>query len=464
MIKTVLKMCLSGSFRKRRNTVEKRRNTVAILGLVMLLQLTLWLSWMPAAQALTDEQQLYNEAWRIVSRAYVDESFNEQNWWLVRQKMLRKSFPNREATYQAIQDSLARLDDPFTRLLRPEQYRNLQVTTSGELTGVGLQISKNAETNILQVIAPIDGSPAESAGVFPKDLILEINGVSTVEMNLDDAAARMRGAAGSPVTLTIQRDDSESPLDIVVTRQHISLNPVVAELRQESGVPPVGYLRLSQFNANAVEEFGRELRSLERQGAKGYILDLRNNPGGLLQAGVAISRMWIDDGPIVYTVDRRGILDNFWADGSAVTEAPLVVLVNGGTASASEILAGALQDSERGELVGQQTFGKGLIQSLFELSDGSGLAVTVAKYETPDHHDINKLGIEPDVTVELDSLRRDQLATSDDGQYQTALQRLSTLMAAEPKSSEPVAWGNLSGGNLSGGNPSAGVPAMANAS
>lgn len=432
MIKTVLNMCFSGP-------LKKRRNTVATLGLIMLLQVTLWLSWMPAAQALTDEQQLYNEAWRIVSRAYVDESFNEQNWWLVRQKTLRKSFPNREATYQAIQNSLARLDDPFTRLLRPEQYRNLQVTTSGELTGVGLQISKNAETNILQVIAPIDGSPAEAAGIFPRDLILEINGVSTVEMNLDDAAARMRGAVGSPVTLTIQRDDSEPPSDVVVTRRHISLNPVVAELRQEKSLPPVGYLRLSQFNANAVEEFGRELRSLDRQGAQGYILDLRNNPGGLLQAGVAISRMWIDDGPIVYTVDRRGVLDNFWADGSAVTEAPLVVLVNGGTASASEILAGALQDSERGELVGQQTFGKGLIQSLFELSDGSGLAVTVAKYETPDHHDINKLGIEPDVTVEAESLRRDQLATSDDGQYQTALERLSMLMAAAPQSSAPIA-------------------------
>ena len=346
---------------------------------------------------------------------------------MVRQKTLRKALPNREATYQAIQQSLARLDDPFTRLLRPEQYRNLKVTTAGELTGVGLQISKDPKTGLVTVISPIEGSPAEAAGIFARDRILEINGVPTADMDLDEAATRMRGAIGSPVTLTIDRADQLedlAPKEVVLVRERISLNPVVASLKQAPGAPKLGYLRLNQFNANAVEEFGRALRSLESQGAQGYIMDLRNNPGGLLQAGVAISRFWIDEGPIVYTVDRRGILENFWANGSAVTEAPLVVLVNEGTASASEILAGALQDTERAELVGQRTFGKGLIQSLFELSDGSGLAVTVAKYETPDHHDINKLGIQPDIEIEARGLTRNQLATQADLQYLAAEQTL----------------------------------------
>ncbi|MFS8118013.1 MAG: S41 family peptidase, partial [Microcoleus sp.] len=162
-----------------------------------------------------------------------------------------------------------------------------------------------------------------------------------------------------------------------------------------------------------------------------YILDLRNNPGGLLQAGIEIARLWIDSGTIVYTVNRQGITGSFEASGGALTADPLIVLVNKGTASASEILAGALQDNGRAQLVGEKTFGKGLIQSLFDLSDGSGLAVTVAKYETPNHTDINKLGIAPDRVVPLEPITRDQIGTSTDLQYQAALELLKekTVMA-----------------------------------
>lgn len=189
-------------------------------------------------------------------------------------------------------------------------------------------------------------------------------------------------------------------------------------------------MRLNQFNANATAEFEAAVRDLQQQGAEAFILDLRNNPGGLLQAGIAIARMWIDEGAIVYTADRLGILDSFQATHSALSDAPLVVLVNAGTASASEILAGALQDSGRAQLVGTTTFGKGLIQSLFELSDGSGMAVTVAKYETPAHHDINKLGIQPDLSIEAEGLRRDQLATEADPQYMAAIELLESGPAA----------------------------------
>jgi carboxyl-terminal processing protease len=187
----------------------------------------------------------------------------------------------------------------------------------------------------------------------------------------------------------------------------------------------VGYLRLSQFNGNAAEKLAEAIQTLKDQGAEAYLLDLRNNPGGLLQAGIEIARLWLPQGTVVYTVNRQGILDSFESFGQAITDAPLVVLVNEGTASASEILAGALQDNGRATLVGSTTFGKGLIQSLFDLSDGAGLAVTVAKYETPAHHDINKLGITPDRIVASVLLTRDTVATEADLQYQAALEMLS---------------------------------------
>ncbi|MDX2098392.1 MAG: S41 family peptidase [Leptolyngbyaceae cyanobacterium bins.59] len=195
-------------------------------------------------------------------------------------------------------------------------------------------------------------------------------------------------------------------------------------MRQESDGKSVGYLRLTQFNGNAAIEVAKEVRNLESQGAEAYVLDLRNNPGGLLQSGIEIARFWLEEGPIVYTVNRQGIQDSFEATGSVLTQAPLVVLVNQGTASASEILAGALQDRGRAKLVGERTFGKGLIQSLFELSDGSGLAVTVARYETPNHRDINKAGIMPDVVVVSSPGSREQIATVDDQQYQAAIDLL----------------------------------------
>jgi carboxyl-terminal processing protease len=405
--------------------------------LVLLLQLGFLLGGSgfhtPVALALTPEQQLYNEAWRIVSRSYLDESFNGNNWWNVRQKTLRSNpLEGRDETYGAIQASLALLGDPFTRLMRPEQYRNLKVTTSGELTGVGLQVAQDAESGDLVVIAPVQGSPAEAAGIAPRDRILQIDNALTQSLTLDDAAARMRGEPGSSVRLKIQQDKGQ-PKEIQLVRERISLNPVSAELKPKTPAGTVGYLRLSQFNANATADFEIALKDLQRRGAEAFILDLRNNPGGLLQGGIALARMWIDDGAIVYTVDRQGILDSFQATQSALSDRPLVALVNAGTASASEILAGALQDSGRAELVGETTFGKGLIQSLFELSDGSGMAVTVAKYETPAHHDINKLGIQPDVTIAAEGLRRDQLATDADPQYNAALERLAALKQARAR-------------------------------
>jgi carboxyl-terminal processing protease len=398
------------------------------VGLLLILQIIVTFSWWtPVVNALTEDQQIFMQAWRIVNNAYIDDSFNHQNWWILREKTLKHGFKNREETYSAIKNMLASLDDPFTRFLNPDQYRSLQVNTSGELSGVGLQIALDAETKELEVVAPIAGSPAAQAGIQPRDRILMIDGIPTTQLTLDEAAARMRGLAGTIVRLTIQ-SATGTPTEVQLKRDRIALNPVLAELRSSTAGVPIGYIRLSQFSANAPTEVAHAIARLEQKGAKSYILDLRNNPGGLLQAGIEIARFWLDQGTIVYTVNRQGIIGNFDAAGSALTKAPLVVLVNQGTASASEILAGALQDNGRAQLVGEKTFGKGLIQSLFDLPDGSGLTVTVAKYETPNHRDIHKLGITPDQFVPFKPITLNQVGTDEDQQYQAAVDLVTTKL------------------------------------
>jgi carboxyl-terminal processing protease len=381
----------------------------------------------PAASAFTEQQKVLLQSWRLVNQSYFDDSFNHQNWWQIRQDFVKKRLPDREATYDAIEAMLATLDEPFTRLLRPEQYHNLQVSTSGELSGVGLQININPTTGNLEVVSPLAGSPAEAAGIQPHDRILAIDGVDTKELSLDEAAVRMRGAKGTSVSLMIQpeKQQQDKIREVTIIRNQISLSPVYAALDQRSPSQAIGYIRLSQFSANAASEVANAIANLQKQGAKAYILDLRNNPGGLLQAGIEIARLWLDEGTVVYTVNRQGIEDSFVAKGSALTNAPLVVLVNQGTASASEILAGALQDNNRAVLLGEKTFGKGLIQSLFELADGAGIAITVAKYETPSHKDIHRRGIIPDRVISQEPISYTQIATDVDQQYQAAIQVLA---------------------------------------
>ncbi|MEB3269851.1 MAG: S41 family peptidase [Leptolyngbya sp.] len=398
---------------------------------ILMVMVALVLGAPSSAQALTDGHQLVSEVWRIVNRAYVDETFNHQNWWFVRQHWLQQPLATPAEAYAAVDDMLSSLGDPYTRFLTPEKYRSLQTNTAGELTGVGLQIAKDEKDGVLQVIAPVEGSPAETAGLQPRDRILEIDGTATTTLTLDEAAQHMRGPVGSQVTLMVARPGQAQVQRVQVVRDRISLNPVSFELKPLGDKGAIGYIRLSQFNGNAVAGVAAAVRSLEAAGAQAYVLDLRNNPGGLLTAGIQIARQWLAEGTIVYTVNRQGVLDSYEADGVPLTQAPLAVLVNEGTASASEILAGALQDNRRAVLVGDRTFGKGLIQSLFDLSDGSGLVVTVARYETPAHHDINRRGIRPDKRVSLDPIRRDQIATAADTQYQAAVDLLAQQLVGQ---------------------------------
>ncbi|MGK7907728.1 MAG: S41 family peptidase [Synechococcus sp.] len=372
-----------------------------------------------------EEQKLLAQVWTTIDRAYVDPTFNQQDWWEVRQTYLRQPMSTPYAAYQQIEAMLSTLEDPFTRFLPPANYRSLQTSTAGELNGVGLQIAMdNAGT--IRVIAPLEGTPADRAGLQPDDRILTIDDIAVDSWTLDEVANHLRGAANTSVYLKLERDDRE--FEVKLKREAIEINPVRSKIIPRAiDRQNVAYIRLNQFNGNAVSEMQVAIDRAEAQSVAGYVLDLRGNPGGLLRAGIEIAQMWINEGPIVYTIDRNGISDSADATATILTDKPMVVLVNKGTASAAEVLAGAIQDSGRGLLVGTRTFGKGLIQSLFDMPDGAGLAVTVAKYATPSGRDINRLGIEPNYLVSLENnrtLERKELATERDPQFTEALEVL----------------------------------------
>jgi carboxyl-terminal processing protease len=267
-------------------------------------------------------------------------------------------------------------------------------------------------------------------------LIIAIDGQSTKGMELSEAVSLIRGKPGSEVTLTIQRQARE--VDYEITRARIEVHPVRSRLHETPEGEDIGYIRLNQFSSNAAEEMRAAIKEMQDKEVQGYVLDLRSNPGGLLYASVEIARMWLDEGKIVSTVDRQGEVERQNAKGNALTDKPLVVLVDGGSASASEILSGALQDQNRAVIVGTQTFGKGLVQSVRGLGDGSGIAVTVAKYLTPDGRDINKEGINPDIISEMSEtqqkeLQRDRgkIGTLEDPQFAEALSVLKQEIAKQ---------------------------------
>ena len=380
-------------------------------------------------------KELVDEVWQVIDRQYVDATFNQLDWRAIRNDYLTRSYANQEDAYKAIREMLKKLEDPYTRFMDPEEFKSMQIETSGELTGVGIQLAQDEETKKLMVIAPIEDTPAFKAGVLAKDVITKIDGKSTQGMDVNDAVKLIRGKEGTSVTLTIQRGSQQK--DYQLTRARIELHPVRYSY-QKTPAGGVGYIRLNQFSANAAPEMRNAIQDLEKQQVTGYVLDLRSNPGGLLYASIDIAQMWLEEGTIVSTVNRQGESDRQTANSRPLTKKPLVVLVDGGSASASEILSGALQDNKRAALVGTQTFGKGLVQSVRGLGDGSGLAVTIAKYLTPSGRDINKAGIAPDVVLELSDVQRKELqqdrtkiGTGADPQYAKAMEILKQEIAAK---------------------------------
>ncbi|MFZ5861600.1 MAG: S41 family peptidase [Nitrospirota bacterium] len=330
-----------------------------------------------AQQAETyEELRPFTEVLNQVQRNYVEET------------------TTRDVVYGAIRGLLNVLD-PHSSFMPPDVYKEMQVDTKGEFGGVGIQIGLKDER--LTVIAPIEDTPAFRAGVLAGDKIVKIDGTSTKDMTLMDGVNKMRGAKGTKVTLTLERSGTPEPIDVVLTRETIKVTSTRHKMLEDG----IGYVRLTQFQEQSGPDLAKALNALREQKAQSFILDLRNNPGGLLTAAVEVSEQFLPKGKAVVSIKgRHGSAEEYPAEGAhPILDAPLIVLVNEGSASASEIVAGAMQDWGRAVVVGTTTFGKGSVQTVIPLSDGSALRLTTAKYYTPKGRSIQNTGITPTIVV-----------------------------------------------------------------
>jgi len=323
-----------------------------------------------------EELKTFSEVLTQIQKHYVDET------------------KPKDLVHGAIRGMLATLD-PHSSYMTPDMYKEVQVETKGEFGGVGIQIG--IKENRLAVIAPIEGTPAQKAGIQAGDFITKVNDESTKDLTLMDAVHKMRGPKGTKVNLTIQRDGVTDPLVFTLTRDIIKIESVKSKVLDKS----IGYVRMTQFQESTSRDLSKALKQLKEQKLQGTILDLRNNPGGLLTAAVDVSEQFLPAGKlIVYIKGRDGRKDEYVSRAKEQPEdAPMIVLVNEGSASASEIVAGALQDWGRAVIIGTQTFGKGSVQTILPLADGSGLRLTTAKYYTPKGRTIQSTGITPDIVV-----------------------------------------------------------------
>ena len=349
------------------------------LALIMLLNLNITGKVAAVTGDTYEKLKIFSDALTIVQKNYVDEVKVD------------------DLIYGSIKGMLETLD-PHSGFLPPDAYKELQVETKGTFGGVGIEIT--LKDGILTVVSPIEDTPAYKAGIISGDQIVKIDGKFTKNMTLTDAVKNMRGAEGTKVNLTIMREGFSEPKNFTLTRAIIQIKSVKYKKLQDD----LGYIRIAQFQEITDHDFSSALHQLEsgEKPLKGLILDLRNNPGGLLDQAIKISDFFIDEGVIVYTEGRveSQKIKFFAHKNEKVRDYPMVILVNGGSASGSEIVAGALQDHGKAVLVGTQTFGKGSVQTIIPLDDGSGIRITTARYYTPNGRSIQAKGIAPDITVE----------------------------------------------------------------
>ena len=328
--------------------------------------------------------------------------------------------------------------DPYSEFLDGDDYDDIKISSSGEYSGVGIEVSMQDDQVV--VISPIEGSPAALAGIRSGDVIVTIDGIAVNPTSLADTIGRMRGKEGTSVSIGVERDGSQEPLVFSVKRQRVELHSVRSDLPE----PGFGYLRIAQFSETTGDEATAAVQALRKQNGaplKGLVLDLRDNPGGVLEAGVAVADAFLDSGVIV-TAKGRTPESNFEMDatpGDILAGAPIVVLVNGGSASAAEIVAGALKDNQRATLMGRTTFGKGSVQTVIPLSAETALKLTTSLYYTPSGTSINHKGIAPDIELPRDfdskpgSGGAGKSASRDDPEVQRALRELKTSTAAGRK-------------------------------
>lgn len=345
---------------------------------------------------------------------------------IVKNDYVEKNLDDQKLVYGSIKGLLEALDDPYTRFMEPKAFNEMQIRMSGTYSGIGIYIG--IKNNHLTAIAPIEGTPAYKAGILAGDAIVKIDGTDTKDMALEQAVSMIRGPQGSKVTLSILRKGWKDTKDFVIQRNKIKIEPLKVKTLDTN----LAYIKLNTFeDLSAAKEFEKALRKFSD--ADGLIIDLRGNGGGLLQNAIEIGSMFIDHGMIVQTIDRDGHREQMESTGRVLWRKPTVVLINEASASASEILAGALRDNKIATLVGTRSFGKASVQNVRRLSDGSALLITIAKYQTPNGEDIMKKGIKPDVEVtipteEAEAEMRQELKDENDLQLQKAISTLRTML------------------------------------
>lgn len=388
--------------------VIRQHRRFAMIAALATLSFGIGLSSRSVFAAQDSPRAIVDRVWQLVNQEYVDGTFNRQDWVAVRRELLSQNYTSKPQAYAAVRKALKSLGDEYTRFLDPKQSEALFNQTSGEISGIGIKMRVNEQTKKLVIMEVIANSPALRAGLQPGDEIVAIAGKLTQGLKIEDASQLIRGKVGTPVDMRINRNGSARDLRLV--RAAIEVPSVTYHVNQE-GNQRVGFIRLESFSAKTSEQTRRAVQELNKQQLDSLVLDLRGNPGGLLFSSIEIAQMFIDNGPIVKTLDRRGMNINAKANNQALTNLPLAVLIDNQSASASEILAGAIQDNQRGVVIGSQSFGKALVQSVYRLADGSSVAITTAHYYTPKGTDINKRGITPNVKTDMSEAQLRQLAT-----------------------------------------------------
>lgn len=338
-------------------------------------------------------------------------------WDKVRAKYAGK-IDNKKMVYDAINGALRSLDDPYTLFMPPDEAKRFNEDLSGHFDGIGAEIE--SRDGAITVVAPLEDSPAEKAGLRPQDVILKIDNTETTNMTVNDAVDKIRGTKGTAVKLTLYREGATGPIDVSITRDNIVVKSVKVEMKEGN----IGYIKVSQFGADTKELMNKALDELLVKKPKGVIIDVRNNPGGFLDTAVDVTSLFLKErGAIVKDVDKAGKKTSYNATSTPkFTDTPLVVLANSGSASASEIFTGALQDYGRAKFIGVKTFGKGSVQQLEPVSGSGAVRITIAEWLTPKDRHINKHGLEPDIEVKM---TEDDFKNKRDPQLDRAMQELN---------------------------------------
>ena len=396
MWKTKFSLGIINAIRLKEKVMNLKQMFKRYCAFLVLFLLFLATNFQNPALALTP-QGLYDRAWRLINAKYVDDTQNQQNWQRWRHKY-DAVIKDEDDAYVAIGTMVDSLGDVYTKFLTPKEYKEETESIKGSLNGIGVQIG--VRDGKLLIIAPLEDTPGERAGLKSEDEILEIDGKSTKGIKVEAAADQIKGPEGTSVKLLIKRNGEENKY-YVIQRAKIELKSVSTKPPKIGKVDDnLGYIRLSSFiSRNAASEFQEALNKLKTK--DGLIIDLRSNPGGLLDNAIYIADMLLSSKVIVSTVDKDGYKETQNSLSTVQTNQPIVVLINGGSASASEILSGALKDNKRAIIVGKKSFGKGLVQEINNLPDGSALHITIQKYLTPNGTDIHKKGITPDYEVDF---------------------------------------------------------------